>query len=155
LPAHLAANLKGQEHVLPRVASVLTRGELGFAHPRRPRGKFLFVGPTGVGKTELTNLFTSYLFDGAAPIRFDMSEYQLQKSVDKLIGENAADPGLLGRALRGATRGTLLFDEIEKAHTLVLDLMLQMTPHCHAQRAKTYFASDACLSFSAHQNLRK
>jgi len=79
-----------------------------------------------VGKTETTNVFTSYLFDGTVPIRFDMSEYQLQKSVDKLIGENAHDPGLLGRALRGVSQGTLLFDEIEKAHGLVLDLFLQI-----------------------------
>lgn len=126
LPSHLATHLKGQGHVLMRVGSVLTRGELGFAHPRRPKGSFLFVGPTGVGKTELTNLFTAYLFDGAAPIRFDMSEYQLQKSVEKLIGENRTDSGLLGRVLRARTGGTLLFDEIEKAHPLVLDLFLQI-----------------------------
>ena len=126
LPAHLDQEIKGQAHVLGRVCSVLTRGELGLAHPRRPKGSFLFVGPTGVGKTELTNVFTNYLFAGATPIRFDMSEYQLQKSVDKLIGENAQDSGLLGRALRGVTGGTLLFDEVEKAHTLVLDLFLQI-----------------------------
>jgi ATP-dependent Clp protease ATP-binding subunit ClpB len=126
LPAHLASRIKGQEHVVARVASVLTRGEMGFANPRRPKGSFLFVGPTGVGKTETTNVFTAYLFAGAAPIRFDMSEYQLQKSVDKLIGESANDPGLLGRALRGVSHGTLLFDEIEKAHSLVLDLFLQI-----------------------------
>ncbi len=126
LPAHLHREIKGQEHVLDRVCSVLTRGELGMAHPRRPKGSFLFVGPTGVGKTELTNVFTSYLGDGAAPIRFDMSEYQLQKSVDKLIGENKHDSGLLGRALGHAKQGTLLFDEIEKAHSLVLDLFLQI-----------------------------
>jgi ATP-dependent Clp protease ATP-binding subunit ClpB len=86
----------------------------------------LLVGPTGVGKTELTNVLTSYLFVGAVPIRFDMSEYQLQKSAEKLIGENSNDIGLLGRALRGVGQGTLLFDEIEKAHTLVLDLFLQI-----------------------------
>lgn len=126
LPTHLAAKIKGQDHALPRVCSVLTRGELGFAHPRRPRGSFLFVGPTGVGKTETTNVFTSYLGDGAQPIRFDMSEYQLQSSVDKLIGENRSDPGLLGRAVQGRKSGTLLFDEIEKAHVLVLDLFLQI-----------------------------
>lgn len=126
LPAHLAAKIKGQDHALPRVCSLLTRGELGFAHPRRPRGSFLFVGPTGVGKTETTNVFTSYLTEGAEPIRFDMSEYQNQVSVEKLIGESREDPGLLGRALRGVTRGTLLFDEIEKAHALILDLFLQV-----------------------------
>lgn len=126
LHRHLAANIKGQGHVLDRVCSVLTRGELGLMNPRRPKGSFLFVGPTGVGKTETTNVFTDILFAGAKPLRFDMSEYQLQKSVDKLIGENASDAGLLGRALQGVTRGTLLFDEVEKAHPLVLDLFLQI-----------------------------
>ncbi len=126
LGRHLTSRIRGQAHALDRVASVLTRGEMGFAHPRRPRGSFLFVGPTGVGKTETTNVFTGYLFADASPIRFDMSEYQLQKSVDKLIGETANDRGLLGRALHGVRCGTVLFDEIEKAHTLVLDLFLQI-----------------------------
>ncbi len=126
LPTHLATGIKGQAHVMPHVCSVVTRGMLGFAHPRRPRGSFLFVGPTGVGKTETANLFTAHLFSGAAPIRTDMSEYQLQSSVEKLIGGDRNDPGLLGRALRGVTRGTLLFDEFEKAHPLVLDLFLQI-----------------------------
>lgn len=125
LPGHLAAGIKGQDHALPRIASVLTRGELGLANPRRPRGSFLFVGPTGVGKTETAVVFTNYLF-GAKPIRFDMSEYQLQKSVDRLLGESASDPGLLGRAVRGVAHGTLLFDEVEKAHPSVLDLFLQI-----------------------------
>jgi ATP-dependent Clp protease ATP-binding subunit ClpB len=124
--ANLAAQIKGQDHILDRICSVLTRGELGFAHPRRPKGSFLFVGPTGVGKTELTNVFTSYVFGEALPIRFDMSEYQLQASVEKLIGGSREDLGLLGRAVRGLTRGTLLFDEVEKAHPLVLDLFLQI-----------------------------
>ncbi len=123
---HLVARIKGQDHVLSRVCSVLTRGQLGFAHPRRPKGSLLFIGPTGVGKTETVNVFTDYLFPGGVPVRFDMSEYQLQKSVDKLIGEDRGDPGLLGRALCGVATGTLLFDEVEKAHPLVLDLFLQI-----------------------------
>ncbi|MEO6876094.1 MAG: AAA family ATPase, partial [Opitutaceae bacterium] len=126
LRPRLGAQIKGQDHVLERICSVLTRGELGFAHPGRPKGSFLFVGPTGVGKTEITYVFTDYLFAGEKPLRFDMSEYQLQKSVDKLIGENSSDRGLLGRALRGSFHGTLLFDEVEKAHPLVLDLFLQI-----------------------------
>lgn len=125
LPQHLATNIRGQSEALALVTSVLTRGELGFANPRRPRGSFLFIGPTGVGKTETANVFTEYLF-GTAPIRYDMSEYQLQKSVDKLIGESAQDLGLMGRALLGRSSGTLLFDEIEKAHPLVLDIFLQV-----------------------------
>lgn len=126
LRRHLVEHIKGQTHVLDRVCSVLTRGELGLSNPRRPAGSFLFVGPTGVGKTELTNCFTAYLSPGEKPVCFDMSEYQLQNSVEKLIGENRGDPGLLGRALLGRKRGTLLFDEIEKAHPLVLDLFLQI-----------------------------
>ncbi|WP_277558960.1 AAA family ATPase [Ereboglobus sp. PH5-10] len=104
----------------------MRRGELGLAHPGRPKGSFLFVGPTGVGKTEITNAFTDYLFNGLKPVRFDMSEYQNQSSVEKLIGEKVGDIGLLGRALAKADCGTLLFDEVEKAHPLVLDLFLQI-----------------------------
>lgn len=126
LRGHLAENIRGQEQVIDRVASVLIRGELGLASPRRPKGSFLFVGPTGVGKTELTNVFTSYLFDGKKPVRFDMSEYQNQSSVEKLLGERPNDIGLLGKVLLGVDESTLLFDEIEKAHPLVLDLFLQM-----------------------------
>ena len=125
LATHLAANIKGQDRVLPRVVSVLQRGELGITRPDRPKGSFLFIGPTGVGKTETTKALSRHLFD-AEPISFDMSEYQLQSSVDKLIGAGRDDPGLLGRAVRGVTRGAVLFDEIEKAHTLVLDLFLQI-----------------------------
>lgn len=126
LGPHLNANIQGQSEALALVCSVLTRGELGFANPRRPKGSFLFIGPTGVGKTETANLFTSYLFEGAKPVRFDLSEYQLQKSVEKLIGAHAEDRGLLGRAVHGVPHGTLLFDELEKAHPLVLDLFLQV-----------------------------
>ena len=126
LPTHLREQIKGQEHVIDRIASVLRRGELGLASPRRPRGSFLFVGPTGVGKTEITNVFTEYLFMGQKPLRFDMSEYQTHGSVEKLIGEKVGDRGLLGRALAETEVGTLLFDEIEKAHPLVLDLFLQI-----------------------------
>lgn len=111
---------------MERVVSVLVRGEMGFAHPDRPKGSFLFVGPTGVGKTELTQVFTAHLFEGRKPVRFDMSEYQNQSSVEKLIGYTAGEIGLLGRALQNVDDGTLLFDEIEKAHPLVLDLFLQI-----------------------------
>ena len=126
LPKHLHEHIKGQAHVIDPVCSVLRRGELGLANPHRPRGSFLFVGPTGVGKTEIANVFTSYLFAESKPLRFDMSEYQNQSSVEKLIGAHPEDVGLLGRALARADRGTLLFDEVEKAHPLVLDLFLQI-----------------------------
>ena len=126
LETHLKANIKGQDHVLPRICSVLQRGELNLAHPHRPKGSFLFVGPTGVGKTEITIAFTEYLCGSDHLHRFDMSEFQNQSSVSLLLGNSATDSGMLGRALDKNIRGTLLFDEMEKAHPLVLDLFLQI-----------------------------
>lgn len=122
---HLCEQIRGQDDVLGRVAAVLQRAECGLADSGRPRGIFLFVGPTGVGKTETAVALTRYLF-GSAPVCFDLSEYQLQHSVDKLIGGGPSDPGSLGRALAGVTHGTLLFDEVEKAHPLFLGLFLQI-----------------------------
>jgi ATP-dependent Clp protease ATP-binding subunit ClpA len=126
LETHLKANIKGQDHVLPHICSVLQRGELNLAHPNRPKGSFLFVGPTGVGKTEITIAFTEYLYGADHLHRFDMSEFQNQSSVGLLLGNSSTDTGMLGRALDKNTRGTLLFDEMEKAHPLVLDLFLQI-----------------------------
>jgi ATP-dependent Clp protease ATP-binding subunit ClpA len=126
LEIHLKANIKGQDHVIPRICSVLQRGELNLAHPNRPKGSFLFVGPTGVGKTEITIAFTEYLCGSDHLHRFDMSEFQNQSSVGLLLGNSSTDKGMLGRALDKNTRGTLLFDEMEKAHPLVLDLFLQI-----------------------------
>jgi ATP-dependent Clp protease ATP-binding subunit ClpA len=126
LEPHLKANIKGQDHVIPRICSVLQRGELNLAHPNRPKGSFLFVGPTGVGKTEITIAFTEYLCGLDHLYRFDMSEFQNQSSVGLLLGASSTDNGMLGRVLGKTNRGTLLFDEMEKAHPLVLDLFLQI-----------------------------
>lgn len=126
LEAHLQYHIKGQNHVLPTIASVLKRGELGLAHPCRPKGSFLLVGPTGVGKTEVTICFTDYLFGEGHLHRFDMSEFQNQSSVGLLLGTQNSETGMLGRALSNQEGGTLLFDEMEKAHPLVLDLFLQI-----------------------------
>ena len=126
LEPHLKANIKGQDHVLPRICSVLQRGELNLAQPNRPKGSFLLVGPTGVGKTEITIAFTEYLCGSDHLHRFDMSEFQNQSSVGLLLGNSSSDIGMLGRALDKNIRGTLLFDEMEKAHPLVLDLFLQI-----------------------------
>ena len=86
----------------------------------------MFVGPTGVGKTEITIAFTEYLCGPDHLHRFDMSEFQNQSSVGLLLGVSSTDTGMLGRALNKTSRGTLLFDEMEKAHPLVLDLFLQI-----------------------------
>ena len=126
LEHHLKNNIKGQNHVLPRICSVLQRGELGLAHPGRPKGSFLFVGPTGVGKTEVTVCFSDYLFGPGYLHRFDMSEFQNQSSVSLLLGSSNSEIGMLGHALAQHDGGTLLFDEMEKAHPLVLDLFLQI-----------------------------
>jgi ATP-dependent Clp protease ATP-binding subunit ClpA len=126
LEHHLASQIKGQDHIIPRINSVLQRGELGLAHPNRPKGSFLFVGPTGVGKTEITVCFSNYLFGEDHLHRFDMSEFQNQSSVGLLLGASASETGMLGRALEKHDQGTLLFDEMEKAHPLVLDLFLQI-----------------------------
>ena len=126
LETHLRTHVLGQDQLIARVAAALVRGEMGLASPARPRGSFLFVGPTGTGKTELALCFSDYLFGAGQIHRFDLSEYQNQSSVEKMIGTSRTDAGLLGRALAGAERGTLLFDELEKAHPLVLDLFLQM-----------------------------
>ena len=126
LEPHLRLQILGQERVVARAASALVRAELDLTPPNRPRGSFLLVGPTGTGKTELTLSFTRYLLGPDRVHRFDLSEYQNQSSVEKLLGADRSDPGLLGRALAASPRGTLLFDEMEKAHPLVLDLFLQM-----------------------------
>ena len=126
LEAHLCEQIRGQDHVIPRIVAALHRGELGLTSPARPRGSFLFLGPTGVGKTETTISFTDYLLGSEKLFRFDMSEYQTQESVAVLIGGRVGEVGLLGLARSKSATGTLLFDEIEKAHPRVLDLFLQI-----------------------------
>jgi ATP-dependent Clp protease ATP-binding subunit ClpB len=126
LEPHLRDVIRGQDHVIPRVASVLHRGELGFTKPNRPKGSFLFLGPTGVGKTELTLAFTRYLFNEENLVRFDMSEYQTQESLRILLGGSSDEAGTLGLAVKRAGFGTLLFDESEKAHPRILDILLQI-----------------------------
>lgn len=125
LEEHLNNNIKGQDHVIEKICSVLNRGELGLAHPDRPKGSFLFVGPTGTGKTEVTQCFTEHLFGKSHLIRFDMSEFMNKSSLEKLIG-GVGETGLLGKKLEDKTCGTLLFDEMEKADPQILDLFLQM-----------------------------
>ena len=126
LEPHLREVIRGQDHVIPRVASVLHRGELGFTKANRPKGSFLFLGPTGVGKTELTLAFTRYLFNEENLVRFDMSEYQTQDSLRILLGGSLGEIGTLGLGVKQAGFGTLLFDESEKAHPRVLDILLQI-----------------------------
>jgi len=126
LEPHLASKIKGQSHVIPRVCSVLERGQFGLQPTGKPLGSFLFLGPTGVGKTELTLEFSRYLFGGDAVSRFDMSEFLHLDAVKLFMGDETGSPGRLGKVLAEHRQGVLLFDEIEKAHRLIWDLFLQM-----------------------------
>jgi ATP-dependent Clp protease ATP-binding subunit ClpA len=126
LQAYLKDRIRGQDYVIPHVVAAFQRGELGLTTPNRPRGSFLFLGPTGVGKTELSLAFTDYVSGKEKLFRFDMSEYQTQESLGVLLGGRIGEIGLLGMAVAKSLTGTLLFDEIEKAHPRVLDVFLQM-----------------------------
>ncbi|MBV6497920.1 MAG: Chaperone protein ClpB 1 [Prosthecobacter sp.] len=125
----LEQRIIGQEHVIPKVVPIVQNGELGLADPKRPKGTFLFLGPTGVGKTETTLLITEYIFQDVQKhcIRLDMSEYQNQESLGLLLGRDNSSRGNIGRFYdRAEGRGIILFDEIEKAHPRVLDIFLQV-----------------------------
>lgn len=126
LESHLKSHIRGQDTALVRMASVLRRGELGLCAPHRPKGSFLLLGPTGVGKTESTVVFTRYLMGDGRLFRFDMSEYQTQDSLSLLLGADSQERGHLGRCVTDAATGTLLFDEIEKAHPRIMDVFLQI-----------------------------
>jgi ATP-dependent Clp protease ATP-binding subunit ClpB len=141
----LRERIRGQAHIVPRVVSVLKRGELGLTKPSRPRGSFMFLGPTGVGKTEITLAFTEFLFGAENLSRFDMSEYQTQESLGVLLGARLGERGTLGMAYDKSPSGTLLFDEIEKAHPRVLDVFLQIL-----DAARVTMASGDTLDFSNH-----
>ena len=123
----LHTEIRGQNQVLPRVVSVVQRGEFGLTKPGRPRGSFLLLGPTGVGKTETVVVLTRQIFGAEKLFRFDMSEFQTQESLGLLLGREAGRDGLSGRPCANApAEGSLLFDEAEKAHPRVLDIMLQL-----------------------------
>jgi ATP-dependent Clp protease ATP-binding subunit ClpB len=122
----------GQEEAVKAVSTAVRRARAGLQDPNRPIGSFMFLGPTGVGKTELTKALAAFLFDDeTALIRIDMSEYMEKHSVARLIG---APPGYVGyeeggaltEAVRRRPYQVVLFDEIEKAHPDVFNVLLQV-----------------------------
>ena len=128
----LRARVIGQDEAVQVISDAVRRSRAGISDPRRPNGSFLFLGPTGVGKTELTKALTEFLFDNEdALIRIDMSEFMEKHSVARLIG---APPGYVGyeeggyltEAVRRKPYSVVLMDEIEKAHPDVFNLLLQM-----------------------------
>ena len=132
MEAHLHTRVIGQEIAIRAVSEAVRRARTGMKDARRPIGSFIFLGPTGVGKTELAKALAEYLFnDEDAMVRFDMSEYQEKHTVSRLVG---APPGYVGyeeagqltEALRRKPYSVVLFDEIEKAHPDVFNILLQM-----------------------------
>ncbi len=128
----LARRVVGQREAVAAVATAVRRARAGLQDPNRPIGSFMFLGPTGVGKTELTKALAAFLFDDdSALIRIDMSEYMEKHSVARLIG---APPGYVGyeeggaltEAVRRRPYQVVLFDEIEKAHPDVFNILLQV-----------------------------
>ena len=128
----LAKRVVGQAEAVEAVATAVRRARAGLQDPNRPIGSFMFLGPTGVGKTELTRALASFLFDDeTAMVRVDMSEYMEKHSVSRLIG---APPGYVGyeeggaltEAVRRRPYQVVLFDEIEKAHPDVFNVLLQV-----------------------------
>ncbi len=122
----------GQEEAIRAVANAIRRARAGLQDPNRPLGSFIFLGPTGVGKTELARALAEFMFDDEhSLIRIDMSEYQEKHTVSRMIG---APPGYVGydeagqltEAVRRRPYAVVLFDEIEKAHPEVLNVMLQL-----------------------------
>jgi ATP-dependent Clp protease ATP-binding subunit ClpB len=129
---HLRQRVIGQEEALTAVANAVRRARAGLQDPNRPIGSFLFLGPTGVGKTELTKALAEFLFDDErAMVRIDMSEFMEKHAVSRLIG---APPGYVGydeggvltEAVRRRPYQVVLFDEVEKAHEDVFNVLLQV-----------------------------
>jgi ATP-dependent Clp protease ATP-binding subunit ClpB len=122
----------GQDDAVAGVANAIRRARAGLQDPNRPLGSFMFLGPTGVGKTELARALAEFLFDTEqAMVRIDMSEYQEKHTVSRMIG---APPGYVGydeagqltEAIRRRPYAVVLFDEVEKAHPEVLNVLLQL-----------------------------
>jgi ATP-dependent Clp protease ATP-binding subunit ClpB len=129
---YLRKRVVGQEEALRAVSNAVRRARAGLQDPKRPMGSFLFLGPTGVGKTELTKALAEFIFDDdAALLRIDMSEYMEKHAVSRLVG---APPGYVGydeggtltEAVRRRPYQVILFDEVEKAHPDVFNILLQV-----------------------------
>ncbi len=132
----------GQEEAVVAVSKAIRRGRVGLKDPKRPIGSFLFLGPTGVGKTELTKALADALFgDEDALIRVDMSEFMEKHSVSRIIGSPPGyvgydEGGQLSEKIRRKPYSVILFDEVEKAHPDVFNILLQVLDDGHITDAQ-------------------
>jgi ATP-dependent Clp protease ATP-binding subunit ClpB len=142
MESYLRKRIVGQDEAVQKIADTVKRSRAGIADPNRPIGSFMFLGPTGVGKTELTKALAEFMFDDErALIRVDMSEFMEKHSVSKLIG---APPGYVGfdegspfvEQVRHRPYAVILFDEIEKAHPEVFNILLQVLDNGRLTDAK-------------------
>ena len=124
--AYLKERIIGQDAAITRAVAAFENGALGLTDPEKPLANLLFLGPTGVGKTELTLNAGEFLFGKEKVFRFDMSEYMHEDAIQILLGSGKGDQGKLGTVLEFHANGILLFDEIEKAHHRIFDLFLQI-----------------------------
>ncbi|MFH1426790.1 MAG: ATP-dependent chaperone ClpB [Candidatus Kerfeldbacteria bacterium] len=138
----LARRVVGQEEAISAVSNAIRRSRAGVADERRPIGSFIFMGPTGVGKTELAKALAEFMFnDDDAMVRVDMSEYMEKHSISKMVGSPPGyvgyeEAGQLTEAIRRRPYSVVLFDEIEKAHPEVFNILLQIFDEGHLTDAK-------------------
>ena len=142
MEAELKRRVKGQDEAIEKISHAIRRSRVGISDPNRPIGSFMFLGPTGVGKTELTKALAEYMFDDEkALIRVDMSEYMEKHSISKLVG---TAPGYVGyeeagqftESVRHRPYSVILLDEIEKAHPDVFNILLQVLDDGHLKDGK-------------------
>jgi ATP-dependent Clp protease ATP-binding subunit ClpB len=138
----ISGRIVGQDEPIKAVANAIRRSRAGIGEPNRPIGSFLFLGPTGVGKTELAKSLAEYMFDtDEALVRVDMSEYMEKHSVSKIIGSPPGyvgyeEGGQLTEIIRRRPYAVILFDEIEKAHHDIFNILLQILDEGHIKDAK-------------------
>ncbi|MCA9938904.1 MAG: ATP-dependent Clp protease ATP-binding subunit [Anaerolineales bacterium] len=143
---HMEEDMKrhivGQEEAIVSLAKAIRRARVGLQNPRRPIGSFIFLGPTGVGKTELTKVLARFLFGSEdALVQLDMSEFMERHTVSRLVGSPPGyvgyeDAGQLTEAIRRRPYSIVVFDEIEKAHPEVFNILLQIMEEGHLSDAK-------------------
>ena len=142
LENELSNSIVGQSEAISALSNALRRSRAGLNDPKKPLGSFLFIGPTGVGKTELARCLASFIFnDESAMVRIDMSEYQERHSISRLIG---SPPGYIGHeeggqlteAIRQKPYSIVLLDEIEKANPDVFNVLLQVLDDGHLRDSK-------------------